>query len=208
MTDVFHTETYTHKNGKQYMVELSYDHGMGAPQKEHPDCHGVVVDLDFDPEDEGAVDDYIERTTEEDSTEELEERARMSVMRKLGNGGYRYGGHQRYYDVWASMKKAREVWGTAEENVQAAVDKDYEYMDGWYSDDWHWCVTSVYALDEDGEKDEDTAHHCGGYESSITDADQRAWFEEVIEDGISQVEYELKRELHKNQLELALGSYA
>lgn len=201
---VTHEETYEHKNGKRYLVEVSADDFCGRPEEEYPDCHGIVVELDFDPEDEDAVDDYIERNTEEGSTEEMEERARLSMMRPLGNGGYRYAGQVRYYDVWASMKKARTEWDVAEEAVQEVVDKDYKYLDGWYSDDWHWCCVSVYALNEDGEKDEDYAHRSGGYESSIIDADQRTWFEEVIEDGIAQVEHEIRRELHKDQLALEL----
>jgi hypothetical protein len=196
-----HEETYEHKNGKSYHVEVSADDCFGPPDEEH-DGHGVIVELDFDPDDEGAVDDYIERETEEGSTEEMEERARMALMRLIGNGS-RYG-KNKYYDVWETRKKALKDWGVDKARVDEVVDKDYKYIDGWYSDDWHWVCVSVYALDEHGEKDEDYAHHCGGYESSIIDRDQRDWFEEVIEDGIAQVEHDIRKDLHKNQMELPL----
>lgn len=198
-----HEETYVHKNGKSYLVEVTADHHLGRPDEEYPDCHGVVVELDFDPEDEESVDKYIENNTEEGSIEEIAERARLALMRPLGNSYNRWD-KRKYYDVWASIKKAREVWGVKESKVQEVVDEDYKYLNGWYSDDWHWACVAVYALDEDGEKDEDTAHHCGGYESTIIDSDQREWFEEVIEDSIAQVEHEIRKALHKGQLELAL----
>jgi hypothetical protein len=84
------------------------------------------------------------------------------------------------------------------------VDKDFDHLHGWYHDDWHWVTVSVAPLNEDDEPDEDHREYCGGYESTIVDHDQRKWFDEVIEDLAHSVEYSLKRELHKNQLELAL----
>lgn len=199
---IIHTETYVHKSGKSYIVEVSADDHFGRPDEEYPDGHGIVVDLDFDPEDEGSVDGYIEDYYDED--EQLEQKARYALMRPLGRGGYRYAGQTRYYDVWESRKKALKDWGVAPENVDEVVEKDFKYLDGWYCDDWHWACVSVYALDEDGEKSADYAHHCGGYESSVIDRDQRTWFEEVIEDGIAQVEHEVRKALHKDQLELSL----
>lgn len=202
--DTIHTETYEHKCGKKYIVEVESDCDFGAPDDEH-DCHGPVVELDFDPSDEGAVDDYIESNTEEDSTEELEERARMSMMRPLGKySHYRSHVHRKYYDVWAALKKAKTEWGiTDEEKAREAVEKDFKYLDGWYNDDWHWCTVFVYATDEDGEKTDD--YHCiGGYESTIIEADQREHFVEVIEDCIHQVEHDIRKQLHKDQLELEL----
>jgi hypothetical protein len=85
------------------------------------------------------------------------------------------------------------------------VEKDFAYLKGWYDDDWHWVTVGVAPLDEDGEPMEDHRHYCGGYESTITDHDQRSWFDEVINDQISQVEWELKKELHKGQMELSFA---
>lgn len=199
-----HTETYEHKCGKKYIVEAQVDYDFGRPDEEH-DCHGCVVELDFDPEDEGAVDDYIEANTEEDSIEEMEERARMSMMRELGGYGYNHRGTRKYYDVWESLKKAKTEWGiTDEAKAREVVDKDFEYLDGWYNDDWHWTTVFVYATNEDGEKDEEFYHCIGGYESTIIDAENRSDFVEVIEDCIYQVERDIHKELHKDQLELEL----
>ena len=203
-TYIIHTETYTHKCGKKYIVEVEPDYDFGAPDEQH-DCHGPVVELDFDPEDEGAVDDYIEANTAEDSPEELEERARMASMRLLGKYSYRYAGQRKYYDVWESLKIAKKKWGhTTDKSAREAVETDYEYLNGWYNDDWSWCSVTVYATDEDGEKDEDHNYCIGGYETTIIEPENRAWFDEVIEDCVHSVEHELRRELHKDQLELAL----
>lgn len=203
-TYIIHTETYEHKCGKKYIVEVEPDYDFGPPE-DNSDCHGRVVELDFDPEDEGAVDDYIEANTEEDSPEELEERARMASMRLLGKYSYRYAGQRKYYDVWESLKIAKKKWGhTTDEAAREAVEKDYAYIDGWYSDDWSWCSVTVYATDEDGEKDEDHNYCIGGYETTIIEAENRSWFDEVIEDCVHSIEHELRRELHEDQLELAL----
>lgn len=199
-----HTETYTHKSGKKYIVQVETDYDFGAPETEH-DCHGPVVELDFDPSDEEHVNDYIEANTEEDSTEELEERARMASMRVLGRYSYRYAGQRKYYDVWEALKKAKKEWGFAtDEDAREAVEKDFAYLDGWYNDDWHWCTVFVYATDENGEKDEEHYACIGGYESTIINAENRAGFEEIIEDNIHSVEYDIRKEMHKNQLELEL----
>lgn len=200
-----HTETYTHKCGKQYLVEVESDHYYGPPE-DNSDCHGPVVELDFDPHDEGAVADYIESNTEEDSPEELEERARLSMMRALGRYSYHrsYSG-RKYYDVWEARKIAKKDWGcTTDEQAQAAVDKDFEYLDGWYCDDWHWVSVAVYALDEDGEKDEESCSCIGGYESTIIDAEQREYFVSTIEELIHDVEYTRRKLQHEGQLELPL----
>lgn len=202
--DAIHTETYTHASGKKYIVEVHVDYDFSAPETEFPDCHGAVVELEFDPSDEGDVEDYITRETAEDSIQELEERARMSMMRVLGKYSYRWAGQRKYYDVWESLKKAKEVWGlTDEAKAREAVEKDFTYIDGWYDDDWHWCTVFVYAINEHWEKTDD--YHCiGGYESTIIEAEHRESFVEIIEDCIHQVEHDIRQQLHKDQLELDL----
>lgn len=200
-----HKETYTHKCGKQYIVEVEVDHDFGAPE-DNGDCHGPVVELDFDPGNPDDVDYYIEINTEEDSPEELEERARMGMMRELGQYGYRNSRFQRkYYDVWGALKKAKKDWGcTTDAEAQLAVDRDYAYINGWYNEDWYWCAVFVYATDEDGEKAAD--YHCiGGYESTIIEPENRAHLVEVIEDCIHQVEYDIRQARHPGQRELALA---
>ena len=203
--DIIHTETYEHKNGKKYIVEVQIDYDFGAPDTEH-DGHGPVVELDFDPGNPDDIDYYIEINTKEDSPEELEERARMGMMRELGRYSYRYAGQRKHYDVWAALKIAKKDWGcTTDEEAQAAVDDDFKYLNGWYNDDWHWCTVFVYATTEDGEKDEEYYSAVGGYESTIIEAENRAHLVEVIEDCIHQVEYEIRQARHPGQRELALA---
>jgi hypothetical protein len=215
MSDVFHTETYTHKSGKNYHVELSYDHDHGAPHEDY-EGHGVVLELGFDPTDEEEVDNHLEFNYDVDDDELLTEQARLKLMRVLR---YRHGRYDNLmcYDVMATMTKAREEgWGMSEkwkaehpeatENdiLMAAINEDFKYLEGWYDDRWHWCTVGVAPVDEDGEPDEEHRQYCGGYESTIVNYDQRKWFEEVIEEQIREVEWALRKELHKGQMELPL----
>ena len=54
---------------------------------------------------------------------------------------------------------------------------------------------------------EDDRKFCGGYESTIlnSDEDNCRYKAEVINDQISQIEWTLKKRLHKDQLELELA---
>lgn len=215
MSDVFHTEIYEHKNGKKYHVEWSYDNCFGAPDKEH-DGHGHVIELNFDPTDDDERESHLDYEFDEDDESRMEEEARLQLMKVLR---YRQGRYDDLvcYDVWETLKKAKaEGWGVSEEweqehpeatehdKLMHAIDRDFKYLYGWYNDDWHWCVVGVAPLDEDGEPDETYCHYCGGYESTILDSENKKWHDEVIDDQIAQVEWELKKELHKDQMELAL----
>jgi hypothetical protein len=85
------------------------------------------------------------------------------------------------------------------------VEKDFAYLKGWYDDDWFWLTVGVAPLDDDGDPVEDDREFCGGYESTIlnSDEDNCRYKAEVINDQISQVEWTIKKRLHKGQLELA-----
>lgn len=206
MSDVFHTEIYEHKSGKKYHVEWTYDHDFGAPDKEH-DGHGVVIELNFDPTDEDEREGHLDYEFDEDDENRIEEEARLQLMKVLR---YRYGRYDDIvcYDVWETRKKAKaEGWGSAtnDEELMAAVLADFEFLHGWYNDDWHWCTVGVASLDENGEIDEDHREYCGGYESTIIDSKHKAWHDEVVEDQIAKVEWELRKESHKDQMELAFA---
>jgi hypothetical protein len=199
--DTIHTETYKHKNGKEYLVEVEPDYHYDPPE-ENSDGHGPVVEMDFDPHDEGSVDEWVYENLEEDSPRELEERARLSMMQVLGRFGRSYDS-TKYYDVWEALKIAKKCWGcTTDEQAQAAVDRDFEYLDGWYCDDWHWVSVAVYALDEDGEKDEESCSCVCGFASTIIE--QREYFVATIEELIADMEYTRRKLRHKGQLELPL----
>ena len=215
MSDVFHEEIYEHANGKKYHVEWSYDHHFGAPNDEN-DGHGVVIELPFDPSDEDEVESHFEYNFDEDDEDMLKERARLSLMRVLR---YRQGRYDNTmcYDVFATMEIARrDGWGmgeewhranpeaTKEQEILAAIHKDFDYLEGWYDDKWHWCTVGVAPLDEDGEPDEDHREYCGGYESTILDSENVEYKNEAIENQICSVEWTLRKELHKDQMELDL----
>jgi hypothetical protein len=131
------------------------------------------------------------------------------MMRQLSHASNRYDSGL-YYDVLASLHLARTEWGVEPERCMDVVEKDFTYLKGWYNDDWCWLTVGVAPLDADGEIDEDHREYCGGYESTILDtygveAENNAKYrEEIIDDKIHEVEWTMRKELHKNQLELDL----
>jgi DNA-directed RNA polymerase specialized sigma subunit len=86
-----------------------------------------------------------------------------------------------YYDVPASIVKAKsEDWGlgepamqeltarlgrkpTTKEIIAQAVEQDYEHLQAWCDDKWHWAWYRVTLLDVDG-TDTEFSDSCGGYE--------------------------------------------
>jgi len=204
--DVYHQETYTHKNGKKYHVEFYHDYDMGAPQEEG-DGYGVTERMDWNPEDEEQLEQHLL-----DYEPELEEETRLRMMRRLCRSS------GLYYDVLSSLHKAREEgWGagaewkaanptaTKEEELMHVVERDFDHLHGWYNDDWHWVTIGVAPLDEDGEPMEDHREYCGGYESTIIDSENIAYKQEAVDDLIHSVEWALKKELHKGQMELSFA---
>jgi hypothetical protein len=102
---------------------------------------------------------------------------------------------------------AKTEWGITDPvKAMEVVEKDFAYLKGWYDDDWFWLTIGVAPLDDDGEPVEDDREYCGGYESTIlhTDEDNRAYKREAINDKISELEWTIKKRLHKGQLELDL----
>ena len=197
--DIYHQETYTHKNGKSYHVCWYYDHDYGSPL-ENGDCYGVTERLDWNPTNEEQLEQHLC-----DYEPELEEETRLRLMRRLdAPPSWRDSGL--YYDVLSSLHKAKTEWGVEPERCMEVVEKDFAHLKGWYDDDWHWLTIGVAPLDEYGEPIEEDRQYCGGYESTIlnSDEDNVSYKREAIDDKISQIEWMLKKELHKNQLELEL----
>lgn len=196
--DIYHSETYTHKNGKQYDVKWYYDHDCGAPQLES-DCHGVIEHMSWDPTDDEELTQHIE-----DYELDLAEEIRLSLMRKIKSDQYRQS--NLYYDVLSSLQKARDDWGITDPmGAMQAVEKDFAHISGWYNDDWCWVTLGVAPLDENGEPMEEDREYCGGYESTIIDRENKDWHDEAVEDKIGEVERVLYKRLHKDQMELDLA---
>jgi hypothetical protein len=199
--DIYHQEKYTHKNGKTYHVCWYYDHDFGSPL-ENGDGYGVTERMDWNPTDEEQLEQHLL-----DYEPELEEETRLRLMRQVQRPA-RYNDSGLYYDVISSLHKAKTEWGI-DDPVKAmeVVEKDFAYLKGWYDDDWHWLTIGVAPLDDDGEPVEDDREYCGGYESTIlnSDEDNCKYKAEVINDQISQVEWTIKKRLHKGQMELAFA---
>ena len=198
--DIYHQEKFTHKNGKTYHVCWYYDYDFGSPL-ENGDGYGVTERLEWNPTDEEQLEQHIS-----DYEPELEEETRLRMMRVLCRPSNRYDSGL-YYDVLSSLHKARTEWGI-DDPVKAmeTVEKDFAYLKGWYDDDWFWLTIGVAPLDDDGEPVESEREFCGGYESTILDSDEDnvTYRTEVINDQIASVEWEIKKQLHKGQMELEL----
>jgi hypothetical protein len=198
--DLYHQETYEHKNGKKYHVCWYYDYDYGSPL-ENGDCYGVTERMDWNPTNEEQLEQHIA-----DYEPELEEETRLRLMRVLSReSSWRENGL--YYDVLSSLHVAKTEWGVAPERCMEVVEKDYAYLKGWYDDDWFWLTIGVAPLDEDGDPMEDHREFCGGYESTILndDEDNNSYRTEAINDKISEIEWQLKKELHKGQMELCFA---
>ena len=190
--------------GHRFCVEVTYDDWMGAPQEAH-DGHGVVVEMDFDPSDEDKVDERLTACYDDDDPLVMELRARYALMVELRAAGRDDGV---YYDVWDTLKIAkRDGWGmgaewdkanpdaTPDERVMAAVQRDAEYLRGWYNDDWHWacvCVTPYDPESEDDELLEGYTESLGGVEHGLPNSDEH--IQQVARELVQQCLHEMAKD--------------
>lgn len=196
--------TTTHEvTGQKFRVDIQYDGCSRAPEQDC-DGHGLTLDLswcigDYDN------DELLEKLgfePDEGSPEAMEQLARYRMMRLLRDDDWR--SDYKYYDVWETLKVARrDRWGNATtvEEAQAAVDRDYEYLHGWYTDEWFWGVLCVVMLDEDGEETEHE-QYLGMVE--IT-GDMTDYLKECIADMVDELHWAHRAAVHKGQLELNLN---
>lgn len=193
--DSFHDEIYTDpRTGMQYRVDYYADHGY-TPPHENEDGHGVVVELDYAHDDEGEIE-----TRREWGSLTEEAAMRMAAYRELHHDRTGYV----YYDVIASINKAIREWGCKPEDAPAAVESDYEYLRGWYQDDWHYMTIQVTKLDEDGEETDDY-QIVGGYESLMLEPENRADLNTILRDMAHEVEWAIRKRLHEGQQELSFA---
>jgi len=198
MSDITHQEIFVHKSGKQYRVRWIQDDYAQSPL-EWSDCHGVVVDMPFNPLNAEQLEQHII-----DEEPDLEEETRLRMLRPLFRYSHR-DVNRLYYDVMASLEVARKEWGHNDPvEAMAAVDADYKYLKGWYEDDWHWVFLEVTAI-EDGQVNLDVQYHVGGYESTLAlDPDLVEDKNAVLNQIVKELEWNRRRSLHPGQLELPL----
>lgn len=191
--DSFHDEIYTDPHtGMQYRVDYYADHDSGPPQRVS-DGHGVVTEQGYD-----LSDPEVRELIAESATEDMA--MRMPLFKLL----HANRGHFLYYDTVASISKAIHEWGCKPEEAPAAVEQDYEYLRGWYDNDWHYMTIQVTKLDENGEETDDY-QIVGGYESLMLEPENRADLSTILADMAHEVEYAASRRLHENQLELSFA---
>jgi hypothetical protein len=134
MRDAYENGTFEHK-GRTYSYWLHVDGSMRAPWIEH-DGHGPVREVT------GHISgDSLKRPGER-------------ILTTTRWGGW-------LYDWQEATKIAkRDRWGispehvailaknmgrapTRKEIIRAAVQADFEYLQGWLNDEWHWCWLEV-----------------------------------------------------------------
>lgn len=185
MSDEIHSMDYTEpKSGLKYRARFYADYDMRSPHEEH-DGHGVIEHLSRSVE--GILED-------DELSDDL--RMRLPLFREL----YYVRGCYTYYDVIASINKLVTVWGCSPEDAPAQVERDFEYLRGWYRNEWHWMWISLTKLDEDGEETDDCTS-CGGFESMLLDEEEE--LSSVLCDMAWEIESNIRAELHKNQMELS-----
>lgn len=97
-----------------------------------------------------------------------------------------YRGSFRYYDVAATMRKARaERWGSnltgsARERAAKAVEADFDYCQRWARDDWYWAAIVVAPVNADDTPDPDNYDVLGGCESFAWEEIARSMAEDMI----------------------------
>lgn len=188
MSDEIHSMDYTEpKSGLKYRAKFYADSDRESPDKEH-DCHGVTHETRRS----------VEAILEADGLSD-DARMRLPLFREL----YSERGSYTYYDVIGSINRAVSEWGCKPEDAQAAVDQDFEYLRGWYQNEWHWMYVTLTKLDEDGNETTDCTS-CGGYESMLLDGEQE--LSSVLCGMAWEIESNIRAELHKNQLELPLAA--
>lgn len=195
MSNTYNTDT-REIDGRKYRIEWQYDDTYGRPEAES-DGHGVCADINFDPTTFGEDHDP------EDGELDLEEVVRHKMMRVLDTASRRQTWY-RVYDVWETMKVAKkDGWGVAnpagltpDEIIAKAIDNDFNYLQGWYNDDWYWCGITVMILDEEGDPTGDEASLWG-----LT-SDDAECHEEVIKELVSEIQRQVKREAEKGQTPL------
>ena len=92
----------------------------------------------------------------------------------------------RYYDVAATMRKARaEGWGSnltggVRERAAKAVEADFDYCQRWATDRWYWAAIFVAPLIADDTPDPDNYDVLGGVESFAWEEFARSMAEDMI----------------------------
>ena len=156
MPDHFNSETITVQN-RTFEVRFYYDGDQERPW-EHSDCHGPV--------------------------RQLHNRADKLPGERIMSSGERHS-YVWAYDVQAATKLAKkDGWclsdkcraelvarlkrePTKGEIVAAAVASDFDFLNGWVNDEWHYMGVSVLPVDKHGDVDDDDeyTHALWGIES-------------------------------------------
>lgn len=155
--DCFHEETRV-IDGVAYYITHSYDNHTDPPWDEglsvHREGSVMVTDgygvlfrsgyraEDYDPE-EYADTMGFDPAIDADATALMEQAARMQMAKLLYA---KQGRHDKnlYLDVWETLKIARkDGWGGTDHTPEEAVERMYQWMRGWYNDDWHYIGIEV-----------------------------------------------------------------
>ena len=195
--NVIARETYAHKNGLMYDIIWAYDDDCRSPLEVH-EC-GVVEHMDWDPTDEGALEEYLDQYDVG-----LEEEARLRLMRVLRSPSARHGREGIYYDYLATLHKVHTEWGFKDhDDAVQVVEGDFEWLKGWYNDDWHWISVSAAPIDPDTDRVmEEHRQWINGYESNILKPKHDQWRIEAMDEVVEEVEWTRHQVEDPDQMDL------
>ena len=188
MSDVIDSFHHEGKDGITYRVDILPDH----------DTHPLEMDeaiqltaMDWNPTDEDELEDYIERYDPS-----LEDLAELKLMRQIRLGGRR--GDVQYFNTLKTVHYLVKECGCKLEDAQRQADRLYDWLDGYYHDQWFYVYIRVTPLDVDGNPEDDFVETLGGIEYDYTNRD----ITEYIEDAIIESNWNRRRSQNEGQLEL------
>lgn len=184
--DTFETFEHVGKDGITYKVEYFYDTDTTLEDYEE---FAVVTEMDFDPTDEGVLDDYIE--TYEPT---LEKEAQLRLMRKMTpHRGFR----PLFFDVFATQQKFMRDSGVSAEEAMRYTEQSFDFFNGWYNEEWYFIGIRVTPLDEEGNPEPDYAESIWGVEYRHNND-----LTEYIDDLIAESNWNRRRSQNEGQLEI------
>ncbi len=159
MPDFYHSEEFEHK-GKRFIARFYHDSSMGAPWKEH-DGHGDVSEYKsrdqkrpgerpIGDSDHGRQRFYDWQGAIAKAKREgwgflpgkLETRQFNATTWEAKCPGFvALGGNVN--EAINNLYAAHKASMTPGQYAAGAVQKDFDYLDGWLNDDWNWCGISV-----------------------------------------------------------------
>lgn len=179
MSYLFHSET-VEVSGIECLLEYFHDEDSDAPWENDEGCGTVRK----------AHDAHAERCSDKKPGER--------PLNQAGRNEYQF-----YYDWQEAMKIAkRDGWNAkpldAPNRALRAVQSDFDYLQGYVNNDWHYAGVVCTVLDADGEKT-DVSDSCWGFETlnDYHETEGKAMAQSLIEGHLQAKREAWRKALHE-----------